>query len=65
MVTTTTRPAASWHSSTYARDAVFAAFGPRQAHSLDHGDFVDRQPDQAPRRLTEANAGDEIAGAEP
>ena len=61
MATTSTRPAASRRNPNYARDAVFAAFGPRQAHALDQGAFVDRAPDQISHRITEANAGGEVA----
>ena len=61
MSTTTTPPTASWRSSNYARDAVFAAFQPRQARALDQGDFVDRAPEQLPRRRIETDAGGEIA----
>ena len=34
----------------FARQATVAEFG-RHARALDWGDFVDRQPDQTPRRL--------------
>ncbi len=52
--TTSPCPASSRHSSTFARDAVFAAFRPRQARALDYGDFIDRDPAQLPRRHPDA-----------
>ncbi len=62
MPTTHPCPAASRHSSTFARDAVFTEFQPRDARrGLDQGAFVDRQPDRHPRRHTEANSNGEIA----
>ena len=60
MPTTSLRPASSRRNS-FARDAVFAAFGPRQARALDQADFQDHAPDQLPRRLTEADASGEVA----
>ena len=54
---TTTTCSASSRPSNFARDAVFAAFRPQQARALDQADFIDRQPDQLPRRLTEADTG--------
>ena len=34
--------------ATYARDAVYAEFRPRDARALDYDDFTDREPDEAP-----------------
>ncbi len=45
----------------FARDAVFAEFGTRDAWALDHDGFVDRRPEQAPRLL--ANQHDRTAAA--
>ncbi len=60
--TTPPRLAASRHSSTYARDAVFAEFQPRDARrGLDQGTFVDREPDQTACRHTELDVGGEVA----
>ncbi len=61
MSTTTTRPAASRRNPNFARDAVFAAFRPRQARALDQADFQDRAPDQLPQRHIEADAGGGIS----
>ena len=61
MRTTFLRPAASWRNPNFARDAVFAAFRPRQARALDQADFQDRAPDQLPQRHTEAIASGELA----
>ena len=49
MPTTFPRSAASRRNPNYARDAVFAAFRPRQARALNQADFQDRAPDQLPR----------------
>ena len=35
--------------SDFARDAVYAAFGYRDARAIDYGAFVDRKPGPAPR----------------
>ncbi len=32
----------------FARDAVYAEFRPRDARALDYDDFTDREPDEAP-----------------
>ena len=40
------------HRADFARQATIAAFG-RHARALDWDDFVDRQPDQAPRRIND------------
>ena len=45
MSITTTRPASSRLNS-FARDAVFAAFGPQQARAIDQGAFTDHSPQQ-------------------
>ncbi len=58
MSITTKRPASSRLNS-FARDAVFAAFGPRRARALDEGAFVDRLPNQAPRLHAEFDTGGE------
>ena len=39
------------HRADFARQAVIAAFGWRHARALDQGNFVDRLPGDAPRRL--------------
>ena len=51
---TPTRPAASRRNSDFARDAVFTEFSGRDAKAVDQGAFVDRVPDQAPRRRRQA-----------
>ncbi len=43
----------------FARQAVFDAFG-HHGWALDHGNFVDRLPDQAPRRI-DARPAREVA----
>ncbi len=40
----------------FARAAVFAEFGTRNARALDQGDFVDRRPKQGPRHIGEVAA---------
>ena len=60
MATTSTRPVASRRTS-FARDAVRLEFRGRDARHLDQAGFIDRAPDQHPRRHTEANANGEIA----
>ena len=37
------------HRATFARQAVFDAFGGYHARALDQANFVDRQPGQFPR----------------
>ncbi len=37
--------------SDFARDAVYAAFGYRDARAIDYGHFIDRKPLQGPRAL--------------
>ncbi len=44
------------HRANFARDAVFAEFGTRNARALDQGDFEDRQPDHGPRPLGQITA---------
>ena len=44
------------HRADFARAATIAAFG-RHGWALDHGDFVDRLPDQASRRIDARPAG--------
>ena len=39
------------HRADFAREATIDVFGPQGAQALDHGDFQDRQPGQAPRLL--------------
>ena len=41
----------SFRRVTFAREAAIHAFGPQGVQALDHGDFQDRRPDQAPRLL--------------
>ena len=43
-------------ATTFARDAVHLEFRGRDAKAIEQGDFVDRVPDQVPRRHTEADA---------
>ena len=38
-------------SADFARQATIAEFGGRYARALDQADFVDRLPNEAPRRL--------------
>ncbi len=42
------------HRANFARQAVIAAFGWRHARALDQADFVDRMPDQAGCRHSDA-----------
>ncbi len=58
---TTSRYPPSSRPSNFARDAVFAAFGPRRARALDEGAFVDRLPNQAPRLHAKFDTGGEAA----
>ena len=44
------------HRANFARAAVFAEFGTRNARALDQGDFVDRRPKQGPRHVGEVAA---------
>ncbi len=60
MATTSTRPAASRPNS-FARDAVHLEFRGRDARHLDQAGFIDRAPDQHPRRHIETDADDELA----
>ncbi len=44
----------TYHNATldaFAREAALDVFGPRAIQALDHNDFKDRQPGQAPRLL--------------
>ena len=43
------------HRADFARQATIDAFG-RHGRALDQADFVDRQPDQAPRRINDQTA---------
>ena len=53
MTITSTRPVASRRNSTFARAAVFAEFSARDARrGLDQAGFIDRHPDQVPRKCT-------------
>ena len=45
----------------FAKAAVRLEFRGRDAKAVDQDAFVDRQPDQLPRRHTEADANGEIA----
>ena len=54
MPTTSPCPAASRRSSTFARDAVFTEFRPREARALDQGAFTDHSPQQIRRLHIEA-----------
>ncbi len=48
-------PGPRTHScTTYARDAVFNGFHPRDARAIDHGGFVDRRPNEEPQPAPEA-----------
>ena len=47
-------------STSFARAAVSVEFRGRDARALDQADFVDRRPDQAPRRLGDIAA--EVVG---
>ena len=40
------------HRAVFARAAVFEEFQYRHARAIDYGGFVDRRPNQAPRRWT-------------
>ena len=45
-------PGLRTHScTTYARDAVFDGFHPRDARAIDYDGFEDRQPHERPHRL--------------
>ena len=55
MTTTSARPASSRRNS-FARSAVYLEFRGRDARHLDQAGFIDRAPDQAPRRHIEADA---------
>ncbi len=48
-------------AAAFARSAVRLEFRGRDARHLDQAGFIDRAPDQHPRRHTEANANGEIA----
>ena len=39
------------HRNDFARQAVFAEFGKRHAKAIDQIAFIDRRPDQTPRRI--------------
>jgi hypothetical protein len=44
------------HPSTFAHDAVYAEFRPRDARAIDYDDFEDRQPHERPPRIHEIGA---------
>ena len=44
------RPASQPRRARFARWMVFEEFQYRHARAIDYDDFVDRRPDQAPRR---------------
>ena len=49
-------PSVSNRRATFARDAVFAEFRPGDARTIDQGDFVDREPDNASADVIERRA---------
>ena len=38
---------------TFARAAVYEAFRPQDAKAINHGGFMDRQPQEVPRHISE------------
>ncbi len=45
------------HRASFARDAVFTEFRPRDARALGHDGFKDRRPNDGPRHIGEVAAG--------
>ncbi len=51
------RPSSAKHRDSFARDAVFTEFRPRDARALGHDGFKDRRPNDGPRHIGEVAAG--------